>query len=92
MRENLNADDLIIVPEIYKDRIQRKFQGTVTSTISGIGIDELSKFGRLIWASQRIDRSAAIARHFYTAGKEVVVLPNTGPARVWMHDEVKEKF
>jgi hypothetical protein len=86
----VNAGDLIVVPESFKEKIQQNFCGKVISTLDNISKQDLDSYKRLIWASVRVDRGAFIARHFYNSSKTVEVLTNTGPARVWMHDEVKE--
>lgn len=85
------SDDLVVVPEIYKNSIKKGFRGRVVSTLDLLGNEELDNFSRLIWASDRVDRGAVTARYFYKALKEVIVMRNIGPARVWAHDEVKEK-
>jgi hypothetical protein len=89
-RFTLNDSDLVVVPEIYKERIKEKFNGMVISNRDVITEPNLLKYEQLFWATERVDRGAFIARHFYNNSKRVEVLKNTGPARVWMHDEVKE--
>ena len=86
----LNDKDLIVVPEIYKEKIKELFKGTVISTRDVITEQNLIKYKRLLWATERVDRGALLAKHFYKNSKKVEVYQNTGPARVWMHDEVKE--
>lgn len=87
---NVTSSDLVVVPDVYKKKIQDAFLGRVISTRDIICTSELDNFERLIWATERVDRGASIARYFYKKAKKVKVLKNTGPARVWMHDEVKE--
>ena len=89
--QNIVPTDMVIVPEIYKNSVTKGFRGRVVSTLDVISEEELSNFNRLIWASDRVDRGAVIARYFYGSQKDVVVMRNIGPARVWAHDEVKEK-
>ena len=87
---NFNERDLIVVPEIYKDKIKKQFIGMVISTRDVISEYELHKYERLFWATERVDRNALIAKHFYKNAKSIFPLHSTGPARVWMHDEIKE--
>ena len=89
-RLNVTSNDLVVVPDLYKKKIQDAFSGRVMSTRDIICMSELDNFERLIWATERVDRGASIARYFYKKSKKVEVLKNTGPARVWMHDDVKE--
>ena len=85
-----NSQDLILVPEIYKKKLKNCFKGTVISTADKISEKELINFERLIWATERIDKGALIARSFFKEKKKILVMQNTGPARVWMHDYLKE--
>ena len=88
----LSINDLVVVPDLYKEFIKGRFDGYVISTMDlPLPVDPVS-FDRLIWASERVDVAARIARSFYFAGKPVVVLKKTGPARVWMHDQFKEQI
>ena len=66
--------------------------GLIVCTLDNIHEIDLSKFSRLIWATERVDYGARIVRQFYKNKKEVRVMANTGPARAWMHDEIKEKI
>lgn len=91
-RLNIVDSDLVVVPEVYKKKIQDSFLAKVMSTRDIISKHELNKFERLIWATERVDRGAYLARHFYKNSKKVEVFRNTGPARVWMHDEIKENI
>ena len=86
-------DDLILVPNIYLGIIKKLgFNGIITSTLELNLLGDLSIFKRLIWATERVDRSAELALFFYRNNKKVVVMSNTGPAKVWMHDDKKEKI
>ena len=89
-RLNVTDSDLVVVPDVHKNKIQDSCMGRVISTRDIICTSELDNFERLIWATERVDRGASLARYFYKKAKKVEVLTNTGPARVWMHDEVKE--
>ena len=66
------------------------FNGEVISTHDVISETKLFKYDRLLWATESVDRGALLVKHFYKNSKEVVVLKNCGPARVWKHDVEKE--
>lgn len=89
--KNLEISDLIVVPQIYKTKLKKRFRGKIISTLDEFDLSELGQYKRLIWATERVDRGALIARHFYSLSKPIEVLKNTGPARVWMHDHIKER-
>lgn len=83
--------DLIVIPDLYKEQVRRDHKGYIISTLDYISKESLVNFNRLVWASERVDKGAKIARYFYRTSKAVVVMKNIGPARVWMHDDRKEK-
>ena len=90
-RYTFNENDLLVVPEIYKLKIKKRFEGLVISTGDIIKEKDLMKYKRLFWATERIDKNVTIAKHFYKNSKKVEVLHNNGPARnAWMHDQIKE--
>ena len=84
-------EDIIVVPTIFKEKIASKYFFTkVIDTLTPIGSHDLDKANRLIWATERVDRNVVIASHFYSSKKKVMVMNKGGPARNWMHDQVKE--
>ena len=89
-KQNITENDLIFVPQIYKKKLKKKFKGKIVCTLDNLLKINLPEYTRLIWATERVDGGANIVRLFYKNKKEVKVLRNTGPARVWMHDEIKE--
>jgi hypothetical protein len=91
VKQNIKKDDLIFVPQIYKKKLNNKFKGKIICTLDNFYEINFLDYTRLIWATERVDFGANIVRLFYKKKKEVKVLANTGPARVWMHDEIKEK-
>lgn len=90
-RQSLKSDDLVVVPQAYKNILAKRFLGNFICSLDKIDEEQLNMYSRLLWASERVDRGMKIARSFYAKGKKVKVMRNTGPARVWMHDHVKEK-
>lgn len=86
-----NSKDLIVVPEAYHKKLKTWLNGTVITTIDIINEKKIMNFERLIWATERVDKGALIARSFLLKKKKVLVMQSTGPARVWMHDYLKEK-
>lgn len=97
VEQNLTSNDLVFVPQIYKSKLKSKFkkkwggEAKIICTLDNLQEINLLNYSRLIWATERVDYGANIVRQFYKNKKEVKVLRNTGPARVWMHDEIKEK-
>lgn len=84
--------DLVIVPEIYKKTLRKNFPGSFFSTLDNIETEILERSNRLFWLSERVDRGVKVASHFYKKKKPVKVICHVGPARVWMHDQLKEKI
>lgn len=89
------SSDLVVVPHIFQREIARRTTAKVMSV--GSHLDERWKslnpapFLRLLWATERVDAKSKIARDFYAKKKEVVSLRHAGPAKIFMHDPVKEK-
>ena len=87
-----SKDDLIVVPTIHIKFFKNKYRSaTVTDTIRLNELKDLSRYKRLLWATERCDRNALTAKYFYSnKSKLVVPLGNCGPARNWQHDQIKE--
>ena len=96
VKQSLIKGDLVFVPQIYKKKIISYFKkntgAQILCTLDNINEINILNYNRLIWATERVDYGANIVKQFYKNKKEVKVLANTGPARVWMHDEIKEKI
>jgi hypothetical protein len=89
-QQNPCEKDLVVVPTIFLNKVRSLTSATTIDTLTFVPT-EMDLYERLIWATERCDRESLIAARFYAKKKKVVVLMNTGPARNWMHDPVKER-
>ena len=87
---NPDLNDIVIVPTIYLKYLKKKFKTNLFDTLSPI--DNLEKFKRLIWATDRCDKGAEIVSEFYKKKKEVISFQFSGPSKSYMHDSIKENI
>lgn len=81
------------MPTALIEKAREICDATVTD-LNDISFSEsfTGQFRRLLWASDRIDRRAELARAFWHSSQEVIALRVAGPSSVYMHDPVKENL
>lgn len=88
-KNSFAASDLAVVPSRFVARLKAVFDGTVISTLEASEYNA-RRHSRLLWASERVDLGALLARNFYGENKSVIAMGNIGPAKSWHHDNRKE--
>ena len=89
-KQNAKENDLVVVHNRIKERMQKATKATVCGTNELDSLD-LSKHNRLLWLTERSDPKAKTVDYFLRNKKEFQTISGIGPARVWHHDPLKEK-